>query len=182
MNRNVGIASAIGIAIIIGVIGFQMYESSYQKSSTEEYYEKDGKVQNVVYPENPQKLRGLTINKDKYLLGENVFIQVNNIPMGLKDNLLIFTPGGVEYITLSFDGNEKDYLKYYFRPSLLKQFNLCKADDVIGTWSIVFEGIPNERLNFEVMTEVLPYSEEYYMNCNEDPYDQQPIIEPSLGK
>ena len=59
----------------------------------------------MVYPENPQTLRGLTISKDKYLIGENVFLRVNNIPMGLKDNLQIFTPEGIRYINIPFDGN-----------------------------------------------------------------------------
>ena len=89
MNRNVGIAVAVGIAVIIGAISFQLYDSTYQRSSVEEYYENqensDGKsVKHVVYPDNPQTLFGLVINKDKYLLGENVFIKVNGIPMGLK--------------------------------------------------------------------------------------------------
>ena len=38
MNRNVGIATVIGIVIIIGVISFQMYESSYERSTVDEYY------------------------------------------------------------------------------------------------------------------------------------------------
>ncbi len=37
MNRNVGIATAVGIAIIIGVIGFQINDSTYQVSTPEEY-------------------------------------------------------------------------------------------------------------------------------------------------
>ena len=85
MNKNVGIAVAVGIAVIIGVIGFQIYDSSYQKSTVEEYYDDQTKaddktVKHVVYPENPQTLYGLTINKDKYLLGENVVIKINGIP------------------------------------------------------------------------------------------------------
>ena len=75
MNRNVVIAVTVGIAVIIGAVGFQMYESSYQRSSTDEYYASDNQsgeknIKHVVYPENPQILYGLTINKDKYLLGK----------------------------------------------------------------------------------------------------------------
>ena len=113
MNRNVGIAVAVGIAVIIGAISFQLYDSTYQKSSVEEYYarhenQSDGKsVKHIVYPDNPQTLFGLVINKDKYLLGENIFIKVNGIPMGLKDSLYFYTPQGTEYLTLPFDGDEK---------------------------------------------------------------------------
>ena len=45
-----------------------------QQVSVEEYYEKGGKVAHVVYPDNPQILGPLQINKDKYLLGENVYV------------------------------------------------------------------------------------------------------------
>ena len=73
MNKTVGVAIVIGIAVVIGVIGFQFYDTMHHKSSVEEYYEKDGKgISSVVYPENPQTLYGLTINKDKYLLGEKL--------------------------------------------------------------------------------------------------------------
>ena len=166
MNRNVGIAAAVGIAIIIGVIGFQIYDSSYQRTTTEEYYKSGGIAKNVVYPENPQTLYGLTITKDKYLLGENVFMKVSGIPMGLKDKLLIYSPEGKRYISLEFDGDKQDYLKYYFRPSLLRQFDMCDKESVIGEWTIIFEGIPNEKLHFQVMEETLPGSEEYYEDCN----------------
>ena len=37
MNRNVGIATAIGIAIVIGVIGFQINDTTYYVSTPEEY-------------------------------------------------------------------------------------------------------------------------------------------------
>ena len=37
MNKSVGIATAVGIAIIIGVIGFQMDDTIYRVSTPEEY-------------------------------------------------------------------------------------------------------------------------------------------------
>ena len=36
MNKSVGIAVAVGIVIIIGVIGFQINETTYQRSTVEE--------------------------------------------------------------------------------------------------------------------------------------------------
>ena len=123
MNKIVIIAVTVGIIVIIGAISFQFYESSYQRSSTDEYYASDKQageknIKHVVYPENPQILYGLTINKDKYLLGENVFIKLQCIPMGLKDSVQFFTPKGVLYFQLEFDGNEKSSMKHYFRPAL----------------------------------------------------------------
>ena len=180
MNRSVGIATTVGIVVIIAVIIFQVNETMWEQVSVEEYKEKGGKVPGVVYPENPQILGPLQINKDKYLLGENVFMKVSGIPMGLKDNLLVYSPGGKRYLSLDFDGDKQDYMKYYFRPSLLRQFDMCDKKDVIGKWTINFAGTPNDKIYFQIMDEILPKSEEYYVDCNEARSGDAflPIIEP----
>ena len=61
MNKSVGIAAVVGIVIIIGVIGFQIYDTSYQKSTVEEYHKDQVGIKNVVYQENPQFLHGLKL-------------------------------------------------------------------------------------------------------------------------
>ena len=37
MNRNVSIATAVGVAIIIGVIAYQINDTTYHVSTPEEY-------------------------------------------------------------------------------------------------------------------------------------------------
>jgi|TARA_B100001540_G_scaffold161990_1_gene143326 antitoxin component YwqK of YwqJK toxin-antitoxin module len=171
MNKNVGVATAIGVAIIIGVIAFQIYESTYQRSSVEEYYADtthgdEKNIKHVVHPPNPQTLRGLTINKDMYLLGENVFMSITNIPMGLKDSVQVYAPNGKGYLSLDFDGNEKSSMKHYFKPGLLKSLDLCDKEKLVGEWTIIFAGLPNEKLHFNVTEEILPGQEEYYITCS----------------
>ena len=173
MNRNVAIATAVGIAVIVGAIGFQLYESSYQRSTVEEYYadqdhDDDDNIKHVVYPPIPQRLHGLTITKDKYLLGENVFMSIQGIPMGLKDSIQVFTPNEVGYFELAFDGDEKTSFKHYFRPSLQKSLDLCEKEDLIGEWTILFAGLPEDKLHFEIVGEILPGSESYYEDCNRE--------------
>tara|TARA_B100001750_G_C15366040_1_gene524797 strand:- start:90 stop:671 length:582 start_codon:yes stop_codon:yes gene_type:complete len=193
VNRNVGIAVAVGVAIIIGAISFQIYESSYQRSSVDEYYadkdHNDAKnIKHVVYPENPQILYGLTINKDKYLLGENVFIKLQGIPMELKDSVLFFTPEGILYLELGFDGMEKSSMKHYFRPALQKGLDIanggvCNKEQLIGKWTVIFASLPDERLHFQVLDETLPHSEQYYLDCNRQSIEvPPPYIQPSLGE
>ena len=193
MNKNVGIAVAVGIGVIIGVIGFQIYDSSYQKSTVEEYYDDQTKaddktVKHVVYPENPQTLYGLTINKDKYLLGENVFIKINGIPPGLQDSVKFFTPGGISYLDLKFDGDEKSSVKHYFRPALAKSFDrsgggLCDKEQLIGEWTVMFASMPEDRIYFQVMDEVLPHSEQYYLDCLDESTEiPGQYIQPSIGQ
>ena len=59
--------------------------------------------------------------------------------------------------------------------------NLCDKEDLIGKWTVMFRGLPDDKLYFEVLEETLPYSEDYFIGCNENPIEI-PIIEPSLGK
>ena len=189
MNKNVGIATAVGIVVIIGVLIFQINDLAYDRTTSEEFYQQldhdEGKtVKNVVYPENPQILYGVTINKDKYLLGENIFVKIQGIPMGLQDYVQFYTPNGILYLNLEIDGDEKSSFKHYFRPSLQKGISLdeggiCEKEDLVGKWTVMFRGLPEDRLHFEIMDEILPYSEEYYAGCNEDPYEVR--LQPSLS-
>jgi len=178
MKKTVGIAIVIGIVVIIGVIGFQIYDTMHHKSSVEEYYEKDGKVASVVYAENPQRLGGLVINKDKYLLGEKIFYKISNIPMGLKGELHFYTPQGILYKVLFFDGDEKSFYKDYFRPQLLNSLNICDKEMLIGKWTILFAEFQAERINFQVMAETIPGYEQHYVECGKA---KEWIVEPSLG-
>ena len=58
---------------------------------------------------------------------------------------------------------------------------MCDKEQLIGKWTIQFEGLPNEKLNFQVLDEILPHSEEYYVSCNENPLEL-PIVQPSLDE
>ena len=167
MNKSVGIAVAVGIVIIIGVIGFQIYDTTYQRSTVEEYYENQRGIKNVVYQENPQFLHGLKINKDKYLVGEKIFFSVQGIPMGLKDAVNFYTPEGILFVQYTFDGNEKTNFKHYWQPSLIKRFDICDVEQLMGEWTVMFAGLPDEKLYFEVTNEILPGFEEYYVTCDQ---------------
>ena len=167
MNRNVGIATAVGIAIIIGVIGFQINDTVYYVSTPEEYKKSMGtqSVAHVVYPDNPQLLGPLQINKDKYLLGENIFA----VSKGLKPNdvgsILFITPGGTIYDEWGFNGNERDFQKKYFKPQLLKSKSLCEKEMLIGEWTVMFKGYDMAVLNFEMLPEILPNQEYQFVDC-----------------
>ena len=166
MNKNVTIAVIAGIVIIVGVIGYQFYETSWQRTSTDDYYqqgcEEGCDVAHVVYPENPQSLYGLSINKDKYLLGENVYVTITEIPMGLKTQAIFYTPSRKQFYEIKIDGDKTSGFKQYFKPQLLKNRDLCDVDDLIGTWMVLFENNPGEKMYFEFTGEYLPDTEKYY--------------------
>ena len=168
MERNFLIAVIIGIVIIGGIVVYQFNETTYKKSSTEEYYESVGKqsVAHVVYPDNPQMLGPLQINKDKYVLGENIYVYLKGLGPGDKGQIIFEIPNGIIYHTIDFDGAEKTYVKSYFKPQLLKGKNLCDKEFLIGEWKVYFRSYEDRILNFEMTSQILPNEEVHYQDCN----------------
>ena len=168
MNRNVGIATAIGIAIIIGAIGFQINETTHHVSTPEEYKKSVGtqSVAHVVYPDNPQILGPLQINKDKYLLGENVYMSLKGLNPNDVGTVLVMTPGGLIYYEWGFNGSERDFQKKYIKPQLLKAKNLCEKEMLIGEWTVMFKGYDMAKLHFEILPDILPNQENQFLDCD----------------
>ena len=168
MQKTVGIAVAIGIIIILGVIVYQFNETQWENTPTDEYYEKQGKgVSHVVYPNNPQFLGPLQINKDKYLLGENIFLILNDLIPTDDGTVLFFTPEGKLYYELMFDGSKYDFKKSYFKPQLSKSSGICEVEQLVGTWTAVFAGYEQYKLRFEIMDRFLPNNEQYFVECSD---------------
>ena len=185
MNKNVGIATAVGIAIIIGVIVFQINDTAYYVSTPEEYKKSMGTqtVSHVVYPDNPQILGPLQINKDKYLLGENVYVIITNLRPQDQGTIEFFTPNGVLYDTMGFNGEERESQKKYFKPSLIKSKNLCDKEDLIGQWTVQFRNYEMSKLYFEILSDILPNQESHFVGCEIayviDPTSDNDVLDPS---
>ena len=167
MNKNVGIATAVGIAIIIGVIVFQINDTAYHVSTPEEYKESIGtqSVAHVVYPDNPQILGPLQINKDKYLLGENVFVSISDLRPQDVGSVQFITPTGIIYDEWGFNGMERESQKKYFKPQLLQSKDLCEKEKLIGQWTVNFKGYDEAKIYFEMTPNILPNMEHQYVKC-----------------
>jgi len=185
MNKIVGIATGIGIAIIVGIIIFQISATMWEKVSVDEYYEKGGKVAGVVYPDNPQLLGPLQINKDKYLLGENVYLILKDLKPGDKGSVLIITPENIIFDEWGFNGSEREMQKKYFKPQLLMSKNLCEKEQLVGTWTLMFRGYDMAKINFDVLEDILPNTEHHFEECNVayvvDPTKQDSGLDPSIA-
>ena len=181
MNKSTGIAVIVGISIIVGILGFQFYETSYIVTSPEDYKKLigTGSVAHVVYPDNPQILGPLQINKDKYLLGENVYVILKDLRPPDKGAVQFFTPGGILFDSMGFNGADKDFHKKYFKPQLLKAKDLCEKEELVGKWTVLFKGYDMAKLHFEILPDILPNQEHQFEEC-EVAYEidiTKPIIE-----
>ena len=156
-----------GIAIIIGVIVFQINDTVYKVSTPEEYKKSMGtqSVAHVVYPDNPQILGPLQINKDKYLLGENVYVVLKDLRPQDKGTILFITPENKVYFEWGFNGSDREFQKKYFKPQLLKSKDLCTKEQLIGEWTVMFKDYDMAKISFEVLPDILPNQEKHFEDC-----------------
>ena len=113
-------------------------------------------VAHVVYPDNPQLLGPLQINKDKYLLGENVYVILKDLRPQDQGSILFITPRGIIYDEWGFNGSERDFQKKYFKPQLLKSKNICEKQELVGEWTVMFKDYDLAKLHFEIIPDILP--------------------------
>ena len=102
------------------------------------------------------------INKDKYKLGENVFLTVNGLKRGEAGNITIAIPDGKIYLRIPFNGTMKESFNQYFKPDLKKALHITNADELVGKWQVVFDGVKYPPLSFEITNEFLQGSEQHY--------------------
>ena len=51
----------------------------------------------------------------------------------------------------------------------------------MGEWTVLFAGLPDEKLHFQVTNEILPGSEQYYVTCNEVALQMPIMTDPSIS-
>ena len=141
MNKPTGIAIGIAVIVIIVIIAYQVNESQIKQ------YEIDYQI---VGP--------ISIDKSKYVLGENVFITFSLHP--LEDGTVAFNrPDGKTYYSFDFNGSLKPDGKAYFRPSLERVADMCVKEDIVGTWTVLVTGttLTEDRKNLTLQPKEIQF-------------------------
>jgi hypothetical protein len=169
MNKAIGIGAGIGAFIIVAIIAYQVNENMFPTQ----------------YQENFRILGPLTIDKDKYVLGENVygFMSLHPLEAGAVS---FYIPNGDLYYSVGFNGSSYPDQKFYFRPMLEHIRNICTAEEIVGTWTVTITGktLTDDRLNltiepktmkFEFVNKILPGLEDKWSGnvCTEKPKESQ---------
>jgi len=100
------------------------------------------------------------IDRKEYILGEKIFVKVG--PLGLEEKGQVAFMRQLNetaykvYITLPFDGADKEGFNSYLEPKPTKTQGICSKDDIIGKWVVVFRGTNYPNLNFEIIDQILP--------------------------
>lgn len=97
------------------------------------------------------------INKQEYMIGESVFLAVSRLtPDDTGDVIFVLPNGTTKYISISFDGMQKSGFNQYFKPSISKTRSICSVNDIIGEWTIIFQGTEYQPLKFRILNETIP--------------------------
>ncbi len=164
-EKIVGIFAVIIAVIIISVILVQMFKTN----------ENDDVVLRIIPPNGTdykpaprdwQTSGPFQIDREQYVLGELVLVRIGDLATNEKGQITFLRPLNEThydvYITIPFDGSQKISFNQYFKPSLSKGLEICTKDDLIGNWTVVFQGTDYDNLKFEIVDRYIPGEEENY--------------------
>ena len=106
------------------------------------------------------------IDKSKYKLGENIFISVHGLKPGEVGNIVFIRPGEKTWTTIPFNGTSKSDFNFYVKPDTSAPLNIYKPEDLVGQWSVVFQGVKYDPIHFEMLNEFIPGGEADIVTIN----------------
>lgn len=106
------------------------------------------------------------IDRKEYYLGEKVFLRIGGLQFDDTGNIAFLRPLNAThysvYLTIPFDAVKKQAFNYYIDPHLSKSREICSANDLVGTWTVVFRGTDYPNLKFTYLNQTIPGMEEDY--------------------
>ncbi len=181
MNKGIMVGISIAIIVIAGIIGLTMiqngdsdnmevediFDKEISPEETPEVVKKLDEIEKItdenqyeVLPREWQTSGPFQIDRNQYALGEKIFLRIGGLDFQEKGQVAVMRPLNDThysvYLTIPFDGAQKDAFNYYLDPQLSKTRGLCSVDDVLGKWALVFRGTNYSNLNFEMINKTLP--------------------------
>ena len=106
------------------------------------------------------------IDRKEYILGEKIFLRVSDLGLEEKGQVAFLRPLNETaykvYLTVPFDGANKEGFNYYLEPKPTKTRDICSKDNIIGKWAVVFRGTNYPNLNFKIIDQILPGDEDIF--------------------
>jgi hypothetical protein len=141
-NKIIGL---IVIAVISTIIVISAYYSNEQRRI---------ELENQWITSGP-----FSINKNQYKLGDYVFMSVQNLQPTDVGKIVIVNPKGSTYDIIPFNGTMKTSFKQFFKPNTQRNQALCTPEDLVGEWSLVFQGTSYKSIPFKIIDEWIPGSQ-----------------------
>ncbi len=137
-KRNVA-GAIIGVIVVVAVSAGFIYFSNQQKLL-------DNSIQWVT--SGP-----FAINNATYRLGDNVFMTVTGLKPTDVGKIIVYDPKGGTFAQVPFNGTMKSDFNYFFKPNTERIEKLCTPQDLVGNWTIVFQGTKYDPIPFKVINE-----------------------------
>jgi len=104
---------------------------------------------------NPQGITSgpFSIDKERYRLGDYIFMVVTGLQPSDAGKMVVYDPKGGTFTQVPFNGTMKSDWNYMFKPATLASEKLCTPQDLVGNWSIVFQGTSYKAITFQVINE-----------------------------
>ena len=110
-----------------------------------------------------------SIDKQQYLLGENIFLIATALQLDEKGEIQFIRPSGDIYRIIPFDGQMRTDFNQYFTPFPSAALKVCSSDDLVGDWFVKFEGTNYESIKFEIKNEYLEGEKYKYIDMCDPP-------------
>ena len=95
----------------------------------------------------------------EHRIGENVYFLIRDLQPNEKGAIGVFTPYGVLYKTIYYDGSKKPDFNQFFFPDTTAELEICTPEELMGVWKVVFTDKSYPTLEFEITDEWLPGAE-----------------------
>ncbi|MGI0010199.1 MAG: hypothetical protein ACREAE_02220 [Nitrosopumilaceae archaeon] len=119
-------------------------------ASASYFYQKPSDLDNQWISSGP-----FSINKPQYRLGENIFIVGHGLKPGEVGNMIFIRPGEKTWNVIPFNGTAKSDFNFYVKPDTSANLGIYKAEDLVGEWRVVFQGVKYDPIHFEFINEFI---------------------------
>ena len=141
-SRKKNAASAIiAVIVIIAISASAIYFYNQQKTS-------GGNNTSQWVTSGP-----FAITNGTYRLDDNVFMVVTGLKPTDIGNMIVYDPEGGNVTRIPFNGTMKSDFNYFFKPQTNRAEKLCTPQDLVGNWTIVFQGTSYSPIHFQVINE-----------------------------
>jgi hypothetical protein len=134
-------SSIIAVVVIAAISATAIYYYNQQKMS-----EENNTSQWII--SGP-----FAITKEKYRLGENIFMVIQGLKPNDAGQMVVVDPKGGVFAQVPFNGTMKSEFNYFFKPNTERIEKLCTPQDLVGNWTIVFQGTSYRPIPFQVIND-----------------------------
>lgn len=109
-----------------------------------------------------------SLQRYQHKLGENIYFIARGIAPHERGTIKFYMPNNNVYTSIPFDGAIKSDWNQYFKPDTQPRKGWCSPEDLVGVWTMVFEGVPYKPIQFEFIYEYISGGEADITNLCRD--------------